>query len=79
MQLTALRAAADAEADIQPAYVSPLQFQNYDCDQIAMEMERVSRRVNELYDHLKEKRSKDSTQMTVGLILFWPSLFFYKR
>ena len=62
--------------DLPTAYVSPLQYQNYSCDQIAMEMNRVSRKVNELKDDLKEEADNDSAQMAIGLIIFWPALFF---
>ncbi|MDB3944974.1 hypothetical protein N9444_03530 [Gammaproteobacteria bacterium] len=62
--------------DLPTAYVSPLQYQNYSCDQIAMEMNRVSRKVNELRGDLKEEADNDSAQMAIGLIIFWPALFF---
>lgn len=41
-----------------------------------MEAERVSRRVGELHGHLKETADNDAAQMGVGLVLFWPTLFF---
>ena len=62
--------------EIQSAYVSPLTFRNYDCDQIAMEMDHVSHRTDELYAQLKKKADNDAAQMGVGLVLFWPTLFF---
>ena len=62
--------------DLPTAYVSPLHYQNYSCDQIAMEMNRVSRKVNELRGDLKEEADNDSAQMAIGLIIFWPALFF---
>ena len=63
--------------DEMPAqYVSPVQYENYDCDQISAEMERVSRRVNELYLSLKKTADNDAAQMGIGLVLFWPALFF---
>ena len=61
---------------IATSYVSPIQYANYDCQQISMEMTRVSRRVTELYGALDKKAGNDSAQMAVGLILFWPTLFF---
>jgi len=36
------------------AYVSPLQYKEYDCDQIGAEWGRVSRRGNELHANLKK-------------------------
>ena len=61
---------------IASAYVSPLQYKNASCDQIALEMDHVSRKTTEIYQRLKKERSKDNWQMGVGLVLFWPALFF---
>ena len=61
---------------ISASYVSPVTYKNYDDDQIIMEMDHVSRRSGELYNSLKSESSKDTAQMAVGLILFWPTLFF---
>lgn len=46
------------------------------CKQIAAELDRVERKINELYHRLGKTASNDSAQMAVGLILFWPTLFF---
>jgi len=43
---------------------------------IAMETDRVSRRVQSLNATLKKTASDDSAQMAVGMILFFPALFF---
>ena len=58
------------------SYVSPLIYQNYDCQQLLMESDRISRRVQTMHAKLDDKAQSDSTTMTVGLILFWPALFF---
>lgn len=57
-------------------YVSPLQYTNYDCQQIGTEQAHIERRTSELYTRLKNERQKDNAQMGVGLLLFWPALFF---
>ena len=57
-------------------YVSTLQYERYDCDQIAVETANVERRVSELYGRLKKERSNDNLQTGIGLLLFWPALFF---
>ena len=72
----ALTACASQPEDIQTAYVSPLQYKNYDCDQLSMEAERVSARTIALYGSLKDTADTDEVQMAVGLILLWPVLFF---
>ena len=58
------------------AYVSPLKYKDYDCDQLAMEMDYVGQRTNKLYRRLKKERKADNWQMGIGLALFWPTLFF---
>lgn len=60
---------------IATAYVSPLQYQDYTCKQIGMELGSVTRRANELAGTLKKKADNDAIQMGVGLILLWPTLF----
>ena len=72
----ALTACASQPEKIQTAYVSTLQYKSYDCDQLTMEAERVSGRTIELYRSLKDTADTDEIQMGVGLILFWPTLFF---
>lgn len=71
-----LSACATQPNEIAAAYVSPIQYQNYNCEQIGMELRRVTRRANELHGTLKDTADNDAGQMGVGLILFWPALFF---
>ena len=73
---TLLTACATDPDKMQAAYVSPIEYQDYTCDQIAMEMRYVSQRATELYGELDKEAGNDSAQMAVGLILFWPALFF---
>lgn len=61
---------------ISAQYVSPLQYQSYNCNQIRMEMQRLGRRVNEVAGVQDSEATKDSVAMGVGLVLFWPALFF---
>ena len=70
-----LSSCASPPSEILPAYVSPLQYEQYDCSQIGSEMERVTRELNQIYAAVKKKSSNDATAMGVGMILFWPSLF----
>lgn len=57
-------------------YVSPLKYKTYDCEQITMEMEHISNRTVALHQSLKQKAENDAVQMTIGMVLFWPALFF---
>ncbi len=62
--------------DLPTTYVSPNQYQHYSCDQITLEMNRASRKANELQAKLKQDADNDAAQMAVGLVIFWPALFF---
>ncbi len=67
---------ASSPGKIGAAYVSPLQYKDFSCDQITAELSRISRKANELRGALKSEADSDTAQMAVGLILFWPALFF---
>ena len=71
-----LIACATPPQNIQASYVSDATYRDYDCDQVAEETVRVQRRVGNLHASLKKTASDDAAQMGVGLILFWPALFF---
>ena len=64
--------------DVTSTYVSPLQYERYDCDQIAMEMERVSRQASEAFGVVKQKRAKNSRIMSAGLVLWLPVMLVAK-
>lgn len=70
-----LSACATAGKDISSTYVSPMQYANYDCEQLRAESMRISGRVNQLTGRLDEAASNDKAIAGVGLILFWPALF----
>jgi hypothetical protein len=67
---------ATASKDVTPAYVSPLQFQSYDCQQIAAEAARLQVRVQDLGGRLDQANTNDKVLVAVGVVLFWPALFF---
>lgn len=58
------------------SYVSPIAYQNYTCAQLDIEETKISNKADELYGHLKKEADADAAQMFVGLVLFWPALFF---
>jgi hypothetical protein len=72
---TGLVGCATSSKDISANYVSPLQYQSYDCGQISAEVQRIQARVVELGGRLDQAASNDKAIMGVGLILFWPALF----
>jgi hypothetical protein len=73
-----LASCASSASDISASYVSPMKYSNYDCDQITMERDNIERRVNYLYYSVEKRAKADKTSMAVGMILFWPALFFLK-
>ena len=66
---------ASGSKSIKASYVSPLQYQSYDCNQIGQEMSRVGRNVSEVAAQQDSVAGKDAAVMGVGLVLFWPALF----
>ncbi|HEY1091635.1 MAG TPA: hypothetical protein VGE47_11115 [Burkholderiaceae bacterium] len=73
--LAFLGACSTASKDISAVYVSPTQYQPYDCQQLAAESQRIQVRYLELGGRLDQAASNDKTLTGVGLILFWPALF----
>jgi DNA repair exonuclease SbcCD ATPase subunit len=71
-----LSACASNPDSLSTAYVSPVKYEAYSCDQLSSEMTAINQRSLELYRSLKKKRSGDNWQTGIGLILFFPSLFF---
>src|SRR5262245_47075854 len=69
---------ASSSSDIQPQYVSELQYQHLSCNQIAGEAQRVSRRVAEVSGVQDEKASGDAVATGVAIVLFWPAAFLVK-
>lgn len=71
----ALSGCATASKDINVAYVSPMQFQAYDCEQLASETQRIQARVVQLGGRLDTAAANDKAIAGVGVLLFWPALF----
>jgi hypothetical protein len=72
----AVSACASSPNSIQATYVSPLQYQSYDCDQVRTELVRISNRVSEVSGQQQRQANNDAIAMGVGLVIFWPALFF---
>ncbi|MEJ5999666.1 hypothetical protein [Paucibacter soli] len=70
-----LGACATASKDISAAYISPMQYQSYDCQQLGAETQRLQARYVELGGRLDQAASNDKALVGVGMILFWPALF----
>jgi len=67
---------ATKAANVTAQYVSPVQFSNLNCDQVREELVRISRRVREVSGQQDRKANNDALATGVGIVLFWPALFF---
>ena len=73
--ITMLGGCATGSSKIVPAYVSPMQYKDYSCDQMTAEMQRLSGRANQLAGRLDKAEENDKMIMGAGMLLFWPALF----
>lgn len=75
--LTALTIASceSKSSEIAPTYVSPITYQSHSCQQLAAEAQRVSAAAAAAAGHQDSQASKDAVATTVGVIVFWPTLF----
>jgi hypothetical protein len=63
-----------ASKDIAAVYVSPIQYQAYDCEQLIAEIQRIHGRASQLAGRLDEAAGNDKALLATSL-LFWPTLF----
>lgn len=61
---------------IPTAYVSPMVYQGYSCDQLTAETHRIGSRLQQMGVDVDKEARGDKWAMGVGLVLFWPALFF---
>ena len=66
---------ASSSAEIAAAYVSPTQYQSFNCEQLSLELDRLGTRKSELAKNLDKKASSDEGITAVSLLLFWPAAF----
>ena len=71
-----LTGCATSSSDIAAVYVSPLQYQTYDCQQLAAEAQRIQSRVAQVGGRLDQAATNDKLITGAGVVLFWPALFF---
>jgi hypothetical protein len=72
----ALAGWASSAADITPAYVSPVQYQSYSCQQLALEAQSISTRAATLSGAQDSQRTKDGVATAAAIVIFWPAAFF---
>ena len=71
-----LTSCAKSSEKISATYVSPLTYQDMSCRQIRGEIDRVSRKAQEITGVQNKEATKDAWAMGLGLVIFWPALFF---
>jgi hypothetical protein len=72
----ALAGCASSAADITPAYVSPVMYQSYSCQQLGLEAQGISQRAAALSGAQDSQRTKDGLVTAAAIVVFWPAAFF---
>jgi len=62
--------------EISASYVSPMRYSSYTCKQLENEMDRLIHRINEIAHIQNKAHKRDVVATTVGILIFWPALFF---
>lgn len=70
-----LSACATSASNVQAAYVSPLAYQSYGCQQLAAESRRVQSRVQQVSGAVNSNATNDAVATGVALVVFWPAAF----
>jgi hypothetical protein len=76
LALAALSGCAKSSSEIQPSYVSPLQYQHLSCQQLGAEAQRVSSRASHAAGVQDNKADKDAVVTAAAVVVFWPAAFF---
>ena len=66
---------ASKSAEITPAYVSPISYQSYTCQQLSQEAQAISARAAQVSGAQDQKRSNDQIATGVAIVVFWPAAF----
>lgn len=56
---------------VSPSYVSTVQYQHYNCDQIEQELTKCSRTVEQVTERHGRAANRDDWAMGVGMVVFW--------
>jgi hypothetical protein len=72
----ALGGCASSSSEIAPAYVSPVAYQSYTCQQLGLEAQSISTRAATLSGAQDSQRSKDGLVTAAAIVVFWPAAFF---
>ena len=70
-----LAGCATSPSNVAPTYVSPVVYQNFSCQQLAEEAQRVSSRAAQASGVQQQNATRDTVAMTAAIVVFWPALF----
>jgi hypothetical protein len=73
-----LSSCASKPSDIEAAYVSPALYESLTCDRLREEATAVSARAIAASGAQQKKADNDAVAVGVGVVIFWPALFFAK-
>src|SRR6266576_1205867 len=62
--------------DIAPAYISPVAYQTYTCQQLALEAQAISTRAAAFSGAQDSQHTKDGWTTAAAVVIFWPAAFF---
>jgi hypothetical protein len=74
--LLLLEGCASSSDKITASYVSPMQYDSYNCRQLAEEAQRVSARASAAAGAQDSQATRDTVATTAAIIIFWPAAFF---
>lgn len=69
---------ASKSSEVAPTYISPMIYQNYNCQQLAQEAQSVSTRAAQIAGVQDQKSTNDAVVTGVAIVVFWPAAFFVK-
>ena len=72
----ALGGCASSASDIASSYISPVAYQSYTCQQLALEAQAISTRAATLSGAQDSQRTKDGVATAAAIVIFWPAAFF---
>jgi hypothetical protein len=71
-----LAGCASKSQDVSAAYISPVGYKAFSCDQLQEEAQRVSQHAAIASGQQDKARKNDIIKTTVGVVLFWPAVLF---
>lgn len=74
-----LSACASSPDDVRAQYISPAQYASYNCTDIEHDLRAISQEVHALTGQQRRRANQDAWTTGVGLVIFWPALFFLMR